>query len=191
MNDPKDLSDDEWLAQLAGRSAASDHDAAALARVFKAHHASQQARSDAHEQLRLEQLLFRLRKEKLLESSPKRLVTASNSAWFALAASVVAAVLLFGPLQNESDHVYYPEPPTMRGTSDADVRSSADPRAAAMKLAAGLKTAGVKSNIYQDKADFYVDYAIAPERYDSLENTLVTLGLPKKVGQHRVQFKKS
>ena len=181
-----------WLDSLAGREAegmsfAEAVEPAALRRVLLAREEAEQrklamqAASDEHA---LQAMLFRLRRERLIDRPFLRRFGVP----LALAASVAMAALILTPMFS-GETALYDEPPRMRGALPEDTVQSTNPKGDAEKLAAALKAARMEARIYQNKKVFVVDASLSAEEVKTVEPLFAVYGLKPREGQSRIFFR--
>jgi hypothetical protein len=191
-------SDAQWFARLTGSDAPGDDaQAAAEADAMRRAFAVERERIEQDARLRepidgnehaaaLQRLLFRLRRERLLETRASRW-----RRWVPAAGLAVAATLVFfaiGPLQRDDVRVYYDEPPTLRGAIRIVNKTDNRPRQAAEAFAAALRTAGIPASIYQSGMVFSVDANVPAERLADLAPMLAAHGIPGRPGPMRATW---
>lgn len=194
-----DASDEEWLHELCRPgSAKPETDAAREARMLHQALVGEResmeatpwfvglASPDLQEQ-KLEELLFELRRRRLLDPPRRRwrpavwslgLAAAAFVAWFAL------TPLLTSTLRQPT----YGEPPVWRGQIHIVRRPVADPRPAAEAMLARLREAGVDAAIYQRDQVFIVELDVSATSLVPIAAILGPEAGPLRTGPTRIEF---
>ena len=188
MADPRD-DDDKWLDALAGRSTDVTPEAAreveALRRVLRSSESAGAATGDpAEEERRLQGLLFRLRRERLLERS--RLVRFGVP--LALAAGVALLFVAVQPGMFFAERAVYDEPPAFRGAVAQQAIVAAKPREQAENLARDLAAQGIAARLYQKGDSFTVDFNLPADAPRAAQEALARAGAKASTGDNRVVF---
>ncbi len=210
--DPQDFSDSDraWFAALSGAPGGAPPSEAerqgqalrvALEQRRRTHEADPrvaEATSDQAMERMQQQLLGRLRSEGVFAAPPAPAAAPPASAtviefpWWrrrrpllAMAASLLVGVVLVDQLANRPD---YGEPPeTLGGAAVVAVRA-AQPKAAAERLDAQLKAAGLKPGLYQRRKTYVVDVQLMAAEVPAAQPAFQAFGLVPGVGYNRVEF---
>lgn len=182
---PKD--DRDWIELLRGREApGSDAGTAAEARLLRRAIRSEQTEDRAADH-GLEPLLFRLRREGLLDGARRRL-----PAFYAAAAAVLVVVIALPivlQLQRVDENAIHPpapleRPATRRADDDASYRTrslagpsvtviAADPERTARELRQALRAAGAEVTTSAGEGRFRLAVAVPPEHHEAVRNALM------------------
>lgn len=194
---PADFSDSDaaWLASLrtGATGPAADPEAVLLRDALQAERvqAEGSAASDAAlRESRLQQLLFEVRRQRLLApaATPAPALPAKRR-WPTWTGWALAAALALGvgiPLLQRSDPAY-DELPGWRGGGPQAVRSEAQPRAAAEALAGRLRAQGLGVLIYQDGPAYVLDIEVSGGRLEAVRPLLAAEHLAPVAGIQRVR----
>lgn len=190
MADP--LDDDKWIDVLAGRPSANvtpdtAREAEMLRRVMRAREQAEQEALDAapaSEERGLHALLFRLRRERLLERTLLRRLSVP----LAVAAAVALMILVVRPGMFFPERVYYDEPPAFRGPVAQQSIASERPKEEAESLAQSLKAQGIAARLYQKERSYMVDFNLRGDEPQKLRDLLGRFGATAQSGDNRLVF---
>lgn len=173
MSEPRD---DQWLDALAGRAPADLSDEArreieALREAMRETDGRFPASADETER-ELERLLFRMRKEGLLETKSRW-----SSPKFALPLAAAAVLVLGVSIIVFSPHDIVPEETRTRGGAQVQVIEVPQVDTTVAAIAQALREQGVEPNIFPRGIYRTVDASIPAEKRDVLRGRLKELGV--------------
>lgn len=190
------LEDDEkWLAILAGRDSGDAADpgtkreAEALRRVILSRHGDDDSESPVLDDKGLDRLLFRLKRENLLDKQERR---ETLSRWWSVPAAAAAAVILaiMLPLTwqltktPEDDPAGTSEWTRMRGSVETQLILSENPKLIATGIVEELNRLGIEVKLDEFEGHWYVDAQLPVPPPEQLKAFLDSKGLsPGQTGR--------
>ncbi|MFO1364699.1 MAG: hypothetical protein U1F45_19950 [Burkholderiales bacterium] len=179
--------DEAWLRALAGRAAPdlppeSRREVEALRRAIGAARNPNDSAADARE---LERLLFRLRRERLLDPAPR----SSSRTWLPLAAAA-ALVLALAPMLRSPD-VPRPDGAAAVGSRlEIQIVETPDVERAAAEIAAALRAAGIEPHDAAPGGERGLRASIPPDKIEAARQALEKLGITVPAdGELRVELR--
>jgi hypothetical protein len=182
---------DDWLAALRGRRAAGADTGAverlgALRATIRRINDSTEVRHDGPREL--ERLLFRLRRERLLDTAalPQRRSRVSIAVAAVVVAGLAITMLWPAAIFERSE----PEPPILRSGATLQILESHDPRRAAAEVRARLEALAIGVETYEIGGFAGVSARVADDKATRAREVLEPLGvnLPAS-GDLRVEFR--
>lgn len=181
---PRD--DRDWVELLRGREApgADPRTRAEASRLRSAFQSGEGPKQETQEGL--DRLLFRLKREGLLDAGPLR---RTKPLYLAAAAALVAALAL--PIVMQFRHHEEPEVFRTRSLHKTLTLKADDPSRTGQQLAAALREAGASVRTQQSDARFIIDLDVPAERAGAINAVLARFSLPQATaGALRIEVRR-